>query len=153
MERLIYNYFNDDDLLRISHKISEMEKTTSGEIRISVSEKRKFSDRKKELRKLAEEEFFRLKMNETRDKTGILLFIQLNEKKFYILADEGINSKVEQSTWDTIRDEMLNEFKSGRYSDGVLLGIQKIGTVLSEYFPVKSDDTNELSNKIVLNKS
>lgn len=151
MERIIYTYFNDDDFLRISKKITAEEKNTSGEIRIAIRESRRFSEKKKEIRKIAEEEFFRLKMNETRDKTGILLFILLSEKIFYILADEGINSKVEQNTWDIIRDEMVAEFKLGRYCDGVLYGIEKIGKILSEHFPIKQDDTNELSNKVVLN--
>ncbi|MBX3006645.1 MAG: TPM domain-containing protein [Melioribacteraceae bacterium] len=151
MEPIIYTYFSDDDFLRISKKITENEKYTSGEIRIAIREKRKFSEKKQDIRKIAETEFFHLKMNETRDKTGILLFILLSEKTFYILADEGINSKVEQNTWDIIRDEILAEFKLGRYCDGVLFGIEKIGKILSQHFPIKQDDSNELSNKVVIN--
>ncbi len=49
-------------------------------------------------------------MNETRDKTGILIYILLASRRFYIVADEGINSKVEQKTWDDIRSEMENQF-------------------------------------------
>jgi len=46
-DRLIYHFFSDDDLLRISNKISESEKTTSGEIRISVRERNRFLKGKK----------------------------------------------------------------------------------------------------------
>lgn len=149
-DRLIYQFFSDDDFLRFSQKIKEAEKSTSGEIRISIRERRSFFNRRKEIRNLAEEEFHKLNMHRTRDKTGILLFLLLAERQFYILADEGINTKVEQKTWDNVRDEIQSEFKDGNFGKGLILGIERVGKVLSEHFPIKPDDTNELSNKIVI---
>lgn len=150
-EQLIYHFFTDDDFLRISKKIKELEKTTSGEIRVSIKEKKPLLSRNKEISKLAEEEFYKLNMNATRDKTGILLFLILRDRKFYILADEGINKKVSQDTWDVVRNEIQNEFRQGHFAQGLILGIEKVGIILSEHFPVKKDDTNELSNKIIFN--
>lgn len=147
-KNLVYHFFSDDDFLRISNKIKEAEKITSGEIRISLREHLKWSEKKKDIRKLAEEEFVKLNMHNTRDKTGILLFVVLGERKFYILADEGINSKVEQNTWDDVRNEIQSNFLSGNYTNGILIGIEKVGNILNKFFPIKSDDTNELSNKI-----
>lgn len=149
-DRLIYHFFTDDDFLRISGKIKEAEKNTSGEIRISIREEKTFFNKKKDIRKLAEEEFYKLNMHSTRDKTGILLFLILSDRKFYILADEGINAKVNQDTWDKVRDEIQAKFKNGDYTNGLLVGIEQVGKILSEHFPIKSDDTNELSNKIVI---
>ncbi|OGU34967.1 MAG: hypothetical protein A2068_04575 [Ignavibacteria bacterium GWB2_35_6b] len=146
---LLYNFFTDDDFLRISNKINEMEKITAGEIRVAIKEEKQFLKRNKTTRELAEEEFHKLKMDETRDKTGILLYLLLKERQFYILADAGINEKVKQETWDKIRDEMQNEFRDGQFTKGMLLGIEKVGKILGEHFPVKADDTNELSNKVV----
>ena len=149
-KRLIYEYFSDDDFLRISKKVKETEKLTAGEIRISIKDEIAFSEKKKSVKDLAETEFYKLGMNETRDKTGILIFILLTEKKFYILADEGINEKVEQSVWDEIRDRMQRQFKAGNYLDGILSAIEEIGKILAQFFPIKPDDTNELSNKVVI---
>lgn len=146
---ILYNFFTDDDFLRISNKIKEMEKITAGEIRVAIKEEKQFLKRNKTVRELAEEEFHKLKMNETRDKTGILLYLLLKERQFYILADAGINEKVKQETWDKIRDEMQNEFREGQFTNGMLLGIEKVGKILGEHFPIKVDDTNELSNKVV----
>jgi len=148
--RLIYHFFSDDDFLRISNKISESEKTTSGEIRISIREKRPLFKWKTDIRRLAEQEFYKLNMHNTRDKTGILLYLLLSDRQFYILADEGINSKVPQKTWDNVRDNIQSQFQEGHYANGVMLGIEKVGNILSEHFPIKYDDTNELSNKIVI---
>ena len=89
-------------------------------------------------------------MNETRDKTGILIYILLSSRLFYIVADEGINSKVGQKTWDDIRNEMESQFKIGHFVEGVVTTIENVGRVLSQFFPIKTDDTNELSNKVVL---
>lgn len=148
--QLIYEYFSDDDFLRISNCIGETEKITSGEIRISIKETKSFSDRNRSIIEMAQKEFYNLEMDKTRDKTGILIYFLLAEKQFHILADEGINSKVEQSVWDEIRDGILKSFLDGKYCDGILTGIREVGKVLSEYFPIKADDTNELSNKVVL---
>ncbi|NOX17347.1 MAG: TPM domain-containing protein [Chlorobi bacterium] len=149
-ERLIYEYFSDDDFLRISNKVKETEKLTAGEIRVSVKDEIHFSEKNKTVKELAQKEFYKLGMNETRDKTGILIFILLADKKFYILADSGINDKVEQTVWDEIRNEMQNQFKAGNYLDGILYAIEEIGNILARFFPIKPDDTNELSNKVVI---
>ena len=149
-QELLYHFFSDDDFLRISKTINEMEKITSGEIRVAVKEKKPLIKKAQDIRALAEEEFYKLNMHNTRDKTGILLYLILKERQFHILADEGINAKVSQEIWDTIRDEMQTEFRSGHFADGLLTGVKKVGQILSEHFPIKEDDTNELSNKVII---
>lgn len=148
--RLIYNFFSDDDFLRISNQIKKSEQNTSGEIRVSIKEKRSFYEYKKDVARLAKKEFNKLGMANTRDKTGILLFLLLGERKFYILADEGINNKVQQNTWDNVRNEIQNNFREGKFAAGIINGIEKVGNILSEHFPIRNDDTNELSNKVIL---
>lgn len=150
MENIIYNFFSDDDFLRFSNEIKKIEEKTSGEVRVAMKEKRSFAERKKSLKELAENEFKKLNMHNTRDKTGILIFILFEDRQFYILADEGINQKVEPNTWNDIRDEMQDNFRSGKFLEGIKTGLQKIGNILEEHFPIKSDDQNELSNKIVI---
>jgi len=151
MENIIYNFFSDDDFLRISNEIKKIESKTSGEVRVSMKEKKSFPERKKSLKELAQIEFQKLNMHNTRDKTGILIFILFEERKFYILADEGINQKVEPNTWDSIRDEMQENFRNGKFLEGLKIGLNKIGQILEKHFPIKQDDQNELSNKITLN--
>jgi uncharacterized membrane protein len=147
-EQLIYNFFDDDEFLRISNKIKETEKKTAGEISVSIKEKRSFFQKKKTLRQLAEDEFHRLGIAKTRDSTGILFFLILEDRQFYILADKGINEKVSQDTWDKIKDEMQEKFLKGEFCKGILFGIEEAGKILSTHFPIKPDDTNELSNRV-----
>ncbi len=147
---LIYKFLNDDELLRISNKIKAEENKTAGEICVSIKERRSLLQRKNPVRKLAEEEFFKLGIDKTRDKTGIIIFFLLEAREFYILADEGINKKVPEKTWDKIKDEMQVHFLEGRFSEGIIHGIDRVGKILSEHFPVKPDDKNEISNRVVL---
>lgn len=148
--QLIYYFLNDDELLRISNRIKQAEKTTAGEICVSIKEYRTLFQKRKSVRSLAEEEFFKLAIDKTRDNTGILIFILLESRQFYILADKGINEKVETKTWDIIKDEMQKMFLKGNFSKGIIYGVEEVGKILSKYFPVKPDDTNELSNRVVI---
>lgn len=148
--KLIYHFFSDDDFLRISNKIKEMEKITAGEIRVSLKDKKQIGKKNKSIRELAEEEFVKLNMHATRDKTGILLYLILSERQFYILADSGIHEKVDEGTWDKVRDEIQKEFLDGHFTEGLIHGIGRVGEILGKHFPIKPDDTNELSNKVVI---
>ena len=148
-KKLIYNYLTDDELLRISNAIKQVEKATAGEIRVSIKEKRPFLNNAS-IYELAKKEFYKLGVDKTRDKTGILIFILLDKKQFYILADEGINEIVAENTWDGIKNEMEKRFKEGNFCKGIIHGITEVGKLLSKHFPIKPDDTNELSNEVVL---
>ena len=110
MNELVYHFFDDDDFLRISNKISEVELSTSGEVRVSIKEEKTFSERNSNLQELAEKEFYRLNMHQTRDKTGILLYFLLGERQFHILADKGINEKVESNKLYEIKLQMRCKF-------------------------------------------
>lgn len=150
MNELIYHFFDDDEFLRISNAIKNAESITSGEIKVSIKESKLFTERNLSIRALAEKEFFNLNMHLTRDKTGVLLLFVLSEREFYILADEGISKKVDQSIWDIVSSEIQNNFSKGYFSKGIIKGIEKIAKILEEHFPIKPDDENELSNKVIL---
>lgn len=146
--KFIYQILTDKQLGLISEKIGEMEKYTCGEIRVSIKKSKPFFKMNKHISDLAKEEFFLLGMHKTRDKTGILLFLILKHRQFHILADSGINEKVSQDTWNKIRDDMQEKFRNRQFFDGIISGIEQVGKVLNEHFPVKPDDSNELPNKV-----
>ena len=149
-EKLIYHFINDDDFLHISNKIKEFELLTAGEISVSIKEKRKFSQRNKSIKEIAEEEFFRLGIDKTRDKTGILIFLMLTDRQFHIVADKGIHEKVADSTWDDLKNQIQKFFVEGKFAEGLIWGVEEVGKNLTKHFPIKPDDTNEISNRVVL---
>ena len=84
----------------------------------------------------------------TRDRTGILIFISLLERRVELLADSGINEKIEQAQWQKILNNVIEGIKSGNFTDHLCKSIHDCGQLLAEHFPIKKDDTDELSNEI-----
>ena len=106
--------------------------------------------KKKSIHQLAVEEFHKLKMNNTRDKTGVLFFLLLEDKQFFILGDQGIHEKIGDLDWAKLRDEIQKHFQDGNFPAGIIWGIERAGKILTEHFPIKDDDTDELSNEVVI---
>ena len=102
-----------------------------------------------ETREKALVSFLEQGLHETRDKTGILILISLFERKVVVLADGGINAKVPEHTWDEIVAMIIPGLKNGQPCEALCQAITRCGELLSENFPRKEDDTDELPNLIV----
>lgn len=127
----------------VINSIQEAEKNTSGEIRVHFE---KSVDQDPIAR--AKEVFYQLEMHNTKFKNGILFYVAVDDHQFAVLGDEGIDKVVPDDFWESIKDEVLNEFKLGNHSKGLVLGILHTGEKLKEYFPFNDDDINELSDEI-----
>jgi len=148
MKNLVKNLFTENDLAMVASAIGEAEKKTAGEIRVSVRQKRRWQERKLSIEELTRREFQMLGMMKTRDRTGILILLVLEDKKFFILADEGIHARVDENTWVNIADDMSTLFIQKEFRKGIVLGVQAVGEVLAKFFPRKPDDTNEIPNDV-----
>jgi uncharacterized membrane protein len=140
------DFLTKQDEQEIVSSIVEAEKNTSGEIRVHIEEHSEKSPLDR-----AQEVFFELKMNETKDRNGVLFYICVSDKKFAIIGDKGINDVVESDFWDCTKDTVIANFKEGNFKKGLVEGILQAGQRLKNYFPYQSDDTNELSNEISRN--
>jgi len=148
MGNLIKNLLSKEDLAAIVTAIGEAEKTTAGEIRVSIRQKRRWREKKLNIEEMARREFLNLGMAKTRDNTGVLIFLLADEKKFYIFADEGIYSRVKESTWNKIAEDMSSQFAKKNFQQGIIHSIQEAGAVLSQFFPRKANDIDELPNTV-----
>ncbi|HEY5122723.1 MAG TPA: TPM domain-containing protein [Ignavibacteria bacterium] len=146
----IKKYLSKEDLKDITDKIKNIELTTSGELRLCLKYKTEWHEKKIRTRDLAIREFHKLGMQNTKEHTGILVMILLKDKKFEIIADKGINSRVEKNTWDNIADELSNHFSAFKFKSGILNLLDKVGSLLAKEFPKKKDDVNELPDDIVI---
>jgi putative membrane protein len=93
--------------------------------------------------------FFKEELYRTRDETGILIFISVFEHRVWVLADRGINAKVDKGQWDSVVAHMVSGIKEGRQADAICEGITEVGTILAKHFPVREDDVDELDNLII----
>ncbi|SDP39658.1 TPM domain-containing protein [Desulforhopalus singaporensis] len=85
----------------------------------------------------------------TRDENGILVFVSVLERKVWILADRGINEKIEPDLWQDIVAELTRGIKTGKQGEALCQAITQVGNVLQDHFPIKEDDTDELRNIII----
>lgn len=86
----------------------------------------------------------------TKDHSGILIFVSFFEKQVRIVADKGISEKIGQDLWDLIADEMAENLSKGNVKDAYLSAINRCGDLLSEYFPAKEENPNELNDGLVI---
>ena len=140
---------SESELKKIGETISTIENSTSGEINVSICKKVGFFDRKKSIKELAVREFYRLKLDQTRQGTGLLIYILLQRNEFYILSDKGLNDKLSSEFWENEVKKMTHFFKDEKFSDGIIDVLNDIGKILSEHFPSdRSDNPNEISNDV-----
>jgi putative membrane protein len=85
----------------------------------------------------------------TAERTGVLIFVSLAERYAEIVADSGINSKVEQAQWDGIIADLIEAASRDRHADGFVKAIETIGGLLAEHFPPRQENPNELDDHLV----
>jgi uncharacterized membrane protein len=119
------------------------EKNTSGEIRVHIE-----ASSEKDHYERALEVFYLLKMETTKDANGVLIYVAVDDKKFVICGDEGINKVIPTDFWNSTKDSIQNHFKKGDFKQGIVDGILTAGKELKIHFPYQSDDINELSNEV-----
>jgi uncharacterized membrane protein len=144
--------FPPADLARIEAAIKASEAKNSGEIRFAIESslplKALWFDEATHERAL--EVFSLLRVWDTEENNGVLIYLLLADHKVEIRADRNINKVVGHQEWQRICHVMEVDFRAARFSDGVLKGIEEIGTLLEQHFPISDNDANELSNKPVI---
>jgi uncharacterized membrane protein len=140
---VVRKQFSESQQEAIRDAIAAAELNTSGEIRVHIDKVCK-----KDPIERAIEMFAKLGMHKTELKNGVLFFVSMENHKLAIIGDKGINEAVTADFWDSIRDEMIQHFKQGLYTEGLVNGIHRAGEQLKAAFPFQSDDENELSNDV-----
>lgn len=138
--------FTDELRVKVVNAIEEAELNTSGEIRLHVDDKCK-----EDVLDRAAFLFEKLEMHKTELRNGVLFYLAVEDRKFAILGDAGINQKVPGNFWDEIKDDVIGHFKKSQYAEGLAAGIIKAGDQLKAHFPFQEDDVNELDNEISFN--
>ena len=138
-------FFKTEEEERVVHAIRAAEKRTSGEIRVFVESRCRYVDPVDR----AAEIFFALKMENTEDRNGVLIYIAMKDRQLAIFGDEGIHRAVGTEFWNREVAKILREFNAAHYVDGIIEIIRDIGEVLTEKFPYEREDRNELPDNIV----
>jgi uncharacterized membrane protein len=139
-------FFTPEQQQRMVEAIQEAERNTSGEVRVFVESKCKYVhavDRAKEI-------FFSLKMEATKDRNAVLLYLAMDDRQLALFADEGIYQRLGADYWNEKVRIIAAAFTKDDYTGGICTVVKDIGNALSEQFPYgDKGDKNELPDDIV----
>ena len=136
-------FLSSEEEKRVIDCIKEAEEATSGEIRVHLQGK---------VHKTAWEDalavFDRLKMANTHDRNGVLIFIVPKDHQLVIIGDKGIHERVMNQFWVGVRDEMLKHFRNKEFAEGLCAGVRLIGVKLHKHFPAQTGENSENPNEL-----
>jgi len=140
-------FFNETQKQQITQAVKDAEKNTSGEIRVHIE-----SDCPDDVLDRAAFMFAQLDIHKTKLRNGVLFYLSVNDRKFAILGDAGINAITPENFWDEIKEIVITNFKKGEFATGLSTGIKMAGDALKKHFPYNANDINELSDEISFGK-
>ena len=139
----VEEFFTAEEESEIVNAIVDSEKNTSGEIRVHIEATSKIDHFSR-----AQQVFHFLKMDNTKEGNGVLLYVAVDDRKFVIYGGEGIDRVVPKGFWDTTKDVIASHFTKGNFKQGIIEGILMAGKELQAHFPWQQNDTNELNDAI-----
>lgn len=162
MKRLLQNLFGGwfrlsrwfpaTTLVRIRDAIAEGERGHAGEICFAVEARYSVLSVLKGLqsRQRANQVFSMLRVWDTQDNSGVLLYLQLAERKVELIADRGIAARVDAVQWRAICDQFTRDISAGAADEAVLACVAKINALLTLHFPAEEDNPRELPDDPVI---
>lgn len=139
----VENFLSAKEEKEIVKAIRQAEQNTSGEIRVHIEKTAKISHYLR-----VQEVFENLKMYKTSERNGVLFYVAVDDRKFVVYGDEGINKVVPANFWNITKEVVQEKFQQGYFKEGIIAGVLKAGEELKNHFPRQIDDVDELSNEI-----
>jgi uncharacterized membrane protein len=139
-------------LLAIERAVAESEQRHDAELRFAVEAGLTFAAlrRGQTARQRAVEVFSQLRVWDTEHNSGVLIYVQLIDRKVEILADRGISVFVPQVEWDAICRRIEQSYRRGAFEAGTLAAIEEITMRLARHFPPRETNPNELPNRPIV---
>ncbi len=136
--------FPEDTLTRIGQAIAESENAHGGEIRFAVEAVLPLSYLRRDApaRERAAMMFAKLRVWDTEQNNGVLIYVELADHQIEIVVDRGIGRLVTEGEWAAIAARMRDSFQAGDFEAGALTGIQAVGALLSRHFPLAAGERN-----------
>jgi uncharacterized membrane protein len=133
-------------LTRIGEAIRSSEEKHDGELRFVIEGPFSPRDlfRRRPALARAKDLFARLRVWDTEHNSGVLIYVQLVDRRIEIVADRGINAKVEQAEWESVCRAMEASFRTKVYAEGALAAIGSVTRILARHFPPRATNPNEL---------
>jgi uncharacterized membrane protein len=136
-------FFTEEEKERIARCIEEAEKKTSAEIVVRI-EKNCPGDPIERCRALLPE----LGLTATAERSAVIILISLQDHKAAVFGDEAVDKMIGYEGWKQIIQDLVTGFREDRPCEALCAAIDKLADSLSECFPCKAGDINELPNAV-----
>jgi uncharacterized membrane protein len=145
-------YFPAKVLAAIEQAIKAGEATHSGQVRFVVEGALDGAPlfRDQPARERALDLFGQLRIWDTADNNGVLIYLLLADRNVEIVADRGIDARVGTAGWEKICRAMETDFKARNFEGGAIRGIEAVSRELAAHFPGHGGGFNELSDAPVV---
>jgi len=137
------NFLSNTELEELVEAIRTAENASTGEIRIHIDRHSTH-----DFAKAALDIFYELEMQKTKQRNGVLFYVNFEQRYLTIIGDEGIHKKVKQSFWDQLHDEITAGFNQKKYFTSLKEAVLKTGMELKKHFPTAENNVNELPDEI-----
>ncbi|MFB3818297.1 MAG: TPM domain-containing protein [Candidatus Methylomirabilales bacterium] len=146
---IVRRAFPPDTLRKIEEAVTASERQHRGEVRFVVEGALDFLPLLRGLapRERALELFSLLRVWDTEENTGVLLYVQLVDRDIEVVADRGIAHRIAQPEWDAICRRMEEAFRARRFLAGALEGIREVTRLLAQHFPAHAQNVDELPDR------
>lgn len=85
----------------------------------------------------------------THGRTGVLVYLSLDEHRAEIVADRAINAQVAPEVWGEAMAALIDRVRAGQAAEGLAEAVRRIGLILAAHFPREADDINELPDRLI----
>lgn len=149
---IVRRVFPQATLDRIERAVRDSEKRHCGEIRFVIEGALPFMAVAHGLtpRQRAIDVFSQLRVWDTEENTGVLIYVQLVDRDIEIVADRRIAKLIPQDEWEAVCRRMEDAFRTHRFEAGALAAITEVTVLLERHFPARPDNRDELPDKPIV---
>ena len=149
-DRASHRLFPAQTLKRLEFATRHGEQMHTGQVRLAIEDSLPLQAVRRDVtpRARALEVFSALRVWDTEENDGVLVYLLIADCAVEIVADRGIDRKVGHGAWQAICAKMEERFRAGEFADGVQLGLVEIGTLLSVHFPRRTGDATPQANDL-----
>lgn len=138
-------------IARIEARVHESERQHTGEVRVVVEPGLPLSYlwRGRPARERAIRLFGKLGVWDTEHNNGVLIYLLLAEHAIEVVADRGIDARVDPAVWRTLVDALRADLRAGKFEAGLLAAVDAVGALLAQHFPIAAGQPrrNELPDR------
>ena len=152
--RWVRRVLTEADLDAIATAVREAEHRASAEIRVHVERRvaHGVARRTGDPLERAREVFATLGMHRTVHRSGVLVYLAVDDRKLAIIGDDGIHSRVGDDYWTGVRDRMIERLRTGAVAAALVEAVNEVGATLARFFPRRPDDVDELPDDVSLGR-